>query len=76
MKVKALQNFYFLSKLYKMGTTVDIDKKYNQLLEGKIEAIDYSSNSKKELQSILDEKHIEYDTKFTKTKLIELIGGE
>ncbi len=36
MEVKILQNFYFMGKLYKMGTSNNIEEKYHQLLEGKI----------------------------------------
>jgi len=36
MEVKILENFYFMGKLYKMGTTRNIEKEYHQLLEGKI----------------------------------------
>lgn len=51
MEVKILQNFYFMGKLYKMGTSSNIEEKYHQHLEGKImlekEAVNNATGKRK-----------------------------
>lgn len=81
MKYKVIRRFRdkYTGEIYLPGDTFvseEADRIKDLLTRGLIETDDYSELTKKEIMALLDEKGIEYNSRQTKSEMIDLLGGD
>lgn len=81
MKYKVIRRFRdkYTGAIYGPGDTFvseEADRIKDLLTRGLIETDDYSGLTKKEIMALLDEKGIEYNSRQTKSEMIDLLGGD